>query len=209
MITKVLKYEDFDGQPVEEKVYFHLSKSELIEMVMAEEGKTEGGLVGKLTAMVESGNGALIMSTFKEIIAKSYGERVDGSGSKFFKSAQKTEDFMGSLAFDALFTELMTSDKAAAEFVSGLVPADLANAPEVQQAMAESSVPAAGSDAELIRKQEDEMSGLKNPRTKAGELVPWAFRNPTSREQTIMSKTQLVDAMQRQTSGWLAPSNNQ
>ena len=144
MITKILKYEDFDGQPVEEKVYFHLSKSELIEMIMAEEGQTEGGLVGKLTAMVESGNGALIMSTFKEIIAKSYGERVDGSGSKFFKSPQKTEEFMGSLAFDALFTELMTSDKAAAEFVSGLVPADLANAPEVQQAMAESSVPARG-----------------------------------------------------------------
>ena len=52
------------------------------------------------------------------------------------------------------------------------------------------------------------MSGLKNPRTKAGELVPWAFRNPTSREQTIMSKAQLVDAMSRQTTGWLAPSRN-
>lgn len=54
------------------------------------------------------------------------------------------------------------------------------------------------SDAEFERMQEDLRSGLKYPRDDAGNLLPWAFREPTRKEQGhAMTQKQFVDAMRR------------
>lgn len=201
MIKQSITYENFDGDEVTEDHYFHLSKSELIDMELAE----EGGMAAKLQAVGESKNGALIIKTFKEIIGKAYGERVDGSASQFFKSEKTTEAFMGSLAFDALLGELLTNADAAAKFVNGLMPKDLAASPEVQAALAgnretmDVALPGIDGKAKIVP------SGLDHALDELGDVLPWAFREPTQNETMAMNQDQLRDVYRRKASGWRAP----
>lgn len=122
MIKQSIVFEDFDGKEVTEDHYFHLSKAELIEMELTE----EGGMVKKLETIVKSGDAKKIIATFKEIISASYGQRDPVNATKFVKSAKISEEFMGSLAFDAFFSQLMTDPVFASSFVNGVVPKDLA-----------------------------------------------------------------------------------
>ena len=209
MIKKTITFEDFDGNEVIQDHYFHLNKSELIDMELSE----KGGLSSKLEEIVAGGDATLIISTFNNIIRSSYGQRDPANPQKFFKSESLSADFMGSLAFDALFTELMTDPQAAAEFVNGLIPKDILANPEVQKALnriqSSETTPSLpdpnaldGPKQTWPAEPEDRLSGLKNPRGTDGKLLPWAHRVPTTAEQTTMSRAQLLDVMQRQSSGW-------
>ena len=71
MIKQTITYTDFDDNTVSEDHYFHLSKSEIIEMELS----VDGGLAARLTRIGNDANGAEILATFKMIIAKSYGQR--------------------------------------------------------------------------------------------------------------------------------------
>jgi hypothetical protein len=87
------------------------------------------------------------------------------------------------------------------------MPADLMNSPEMQRAMAEVQAneqpmtEAAGPRPEYVNAQ----SGLMKPRDKDGNLLPWALREPTPKEQMKMTKEQLMDVMRRQSSTWKPP----
>ena len=209
MIKKVIKFQDFDGNEVTEEHYFHLSKAELIEMELAE----EGGMAAKLEAIVEANSGAQIIKTFKDMISASYGLRDPTNPTRFTKDPKVTLDFMTSLAFDALFQELLTDPMAAAVFANGLVPSDLADNDVVKKAFAEANLPipveaSVGMKSGMIpapyRIEEDKHSGLKRPRDEKDVLLPWAFREPTRREAELMTKEQLQDVFVRRGSGWVA-----
>ena len=53
-------------------------------------------------------------------------------GRKFMKSAELTEDFVQTEAFSELYMELATNAEAAAAFVNGIVPADMAKQAALQ-----------------------------------------------------------------------------
>jgi hypothetical protein len=187
MFKKEVTFTDFDGNQITETHYFHLSKSELIQMELSE----EGGLGAKLEEVVKSGNGKQILATFKDMIGRAYGQRDPANPSKFFKSEKLTEEFFESLAFDAIFTQLMTDEHAAAEFVNNLVPKDLIPAKEKQDAQTTMSASVA-----------EKVSGLPNPYDKNGEFIPWAFREPTDRELVSMTRQQLAHVYARRNSDW-------
>ena len=220
MIKKTITFADFDGNPVTEIHYFHLSRAELIEMELS----TDGGMQAKLIAIGESGVGRDIISTFKDFISRSYGQRDPAQPTKFFKSTKLTDEFMTSLAYDALFTELMASTDAAIEFVNGLFPKDMSSSPVMQKAMAEarmtgsvdtstnSSLPDPnGLDSNGpwprngLTDYNDNASGLKHPRDNDGKLLPWAFRNATTDEQKGMTREQMQEIYLRLNSGWTQP----
>src|SRR6266478_3160613 len=136
MIKQTITYENFDGETVTEDHYFHLSKSEIIDMELAGE-KEDRALSTRLTLIGKSGDGAAIIKMFKDIISAAYGQRVDGSGSQFFKSEEVSKAFLSSLAFDAFLGTLTTDAEAAVKFVSGILPKDLMANAEVQTALAE------------------------------------------------------------------------
>jgi hypothetical protein len=220
MIKKAISFMNFDDEQVVEEHYFHLSKIELIDMIAEDEDLGE-----KLEAIAKSGDTAKIMSTFRDIIGKAYGQRDPVNASKFFKSAKITDEFMGSLAFDALFSELLTDATAAAQFIMGIVPKDLANMEEMTDAITSAGLPdpngldKAGAwprtitDAKLESYGPDIMtperavvvSGLKMPRDAHNKFLPWALRKPTDQELTAMTKAQLLDVMRRSASGWEPP----
>ena len=120
MITKTIKYTDYNGRELEEKFMFNLSKAELMEMEMG----TTGGLAGKIQKVVESQNAPEIIKIFKELILKAYGEKSE-DGKRFIKSAELSEAFSQTEAYSQLFMELATDADAAAKFIKGIVPADI------------------------------------------------------------------------------------
>lgn len=117
MLKKTIKYTDFSGEEVEEDCYFNLSKAELAEMELSQ----KGGMADYLKEIVASNDGKAIITTFKEILLKSYGKRSD-DGRRFIKNQQIREEFESSEAYSTIFMELVTDAEAAAEFINGIVP---------------------------------------------------------------------------------------
>lgn len=120
MLKKTIKYTDYNGVERKEDFYFHLTKPELIEMQFS----TDGGLDEKIRKIFMAQNGRAIMNIFKELILKAYGEKSD-DGRRFIKSKELSEAFAQTEAYTELYMELTSSDEAAAEFINGIIPADI------------------------------------------------------------------------------------
>lgn len=132
MLKKVIKYTDYMGNEREEECYFNLTKSELLEM----QHSTIGGLKQKLLNVLATQDNVQIMHFFKDFILKSYG-RISDDGRRFEKSEQLSTEFSQTGAFDQLFIELAGDEKIASQFVNGLIPADLLEAIEKENNVAE------------------------------------------------------------------------
>ena len=124
MFIKSITYTDYNGLKRTEDHYFNLNKGELMEMQVT----TEGGLVEMLKRIVANHDYPTIYKTFKGIVLKAYGVK-SPDGKRFMKvtddGRQVCHEFEETEAFSVLITELATDDKAAAEFINGLIPADL------------------------------------------------------------------------------------
>lgn len=120
MFKKRIKYTDFNGNEREEDFYFNLTKSELTEM----EFSSSGGLQNYIQKIIDAQNGQEIISVMKDLIFKSYGEK-SLDGKYFHKSKEISEAFSHTPAYDILFMELATDDKAASDFVNGIIPKNL------------------------------------------------------------------------------------
>lgn len=116
MLKKIIKYTDYDGNEREESFYFNLTKSELVEMELS----TTGGFTQMVEKLVETRDATRIMSIFKNLILKSYGEK-SSDGRRFIKSDDISTEFSQTPAYDSLFMELVSDAQAASAFVNGLV----------------------------------------------------------------------------------------
>ena len=128
MLKRTISYTDFDGNQREESFYFNLTKSELTEMELS----ATGGLTKMIEKIVETQDGARIISIFKELILKAYGEK-SPDGRRFIKSQELSEAFSQTGAYDVLFMELATDADKASEFIKAVIPADI----EAASALAE------------------------------------------------------------------------
>jgi hypothetical protein len=117
MLKKRMTYTDFDGVERTEEFYFNLSRAEVMEMEML----ADGGMVQMLTKIVDSKDAKRIVSTFKEIILKAYGEK-SPDGKRFVKSPELSGAFSQTEAYSDLFIELATDAQAASDFINGIVP---------------------------------------------------------------------------------------
>ena len=124
MITKTIKYTDYNGVEREEKFLFNLSKAELMEMEMG----TTGGLAEMIQKIVEAQDAPSIIKVFKDLILKAYGEK-SADGKRFIKVNEAgiplSVGFSQTEAYSQLFMELATDADKAAEFVKGIVPGDI------------------------------------------------------------------------------------
>ena len=124
MLTKTIKYTDYNGVEREEKFLFNLSKAELMEMEMG----TAGGLAETIQTIVQTQDAPKIIEMFKKLILKAYGEK-SADGKRFIKTDENGKPlsigFSQTEAYSELFMELATDDVKAADFVKGIIPADL------------------------------------------------------------------------------------
>ena len=129
MIKKTITYSDFNGNERTEDFYFNLTKAEITKMELS----TKGGLAEMIQRIVAAQDTPAIIEVFEDLIKRSYGVKTpDGRG--FVKRAEDLEAFMATEAYSELFMELATNADAAAKFVNGVVPADMAKQAALESA---------------------------------------------------------------------------
>ena len=120
MLKKIITYTDYNGVERTEPFYFNLSKAELMEMELG----VTGGMTEMLNKIIDAKDAPSLMKTFKEMIMKSYGIKSD-DGKRLIKSEELSIAFTQTEAYSVLFMELITDDKAAADFVNGIIPNEI------------------------------------------------------------------------------------
>lgn len=120
MLKKIITYTDYNGVERTEPFYFNLSKAELMEMELG----VTGGMTEMLDKIITAKDAPSLMKTFKEMIMKSYGIKSD-DGKRLIKSEELSIAFTQTEAYSVLFMELITDDKAAADFVNGIIPNEI------------------------------------------------------------------------------------
>lgn len=122
MITKVINYEDFNGEERTEKHYFHLTKSEVIKLL--HEKEHDGNLLTYITKAARHRDTAKFLDLLEDMILRAYGEQSE-DGRRFVKTDKLREEFKSSAAYDAMFNELLESETSSADFFRGILPKEL------------------------------------------------------------------------------------
>lgn len=117
MLKKTMTFVDYNGVERTEDFYFNLSKAELVEMELS----TVGGLTEMIDRITKTQDGPAIIKAFKDLVLKAYGQK-SADGRRFIKNEELAAEFSQTEAYSDLFMELATDDKAAAEFIKGIVP---------------------------------------------------------------------------------------
>lgn len=121
MIKETITYTDFAGNERTEDHRFNLTKAEIMRMEMS----TQGGLAERINRIIAAQDAPAIIAVFEDLIQKSYGVLTpDGRG--FVKRKEDLDAFMATNAYSELFMKLATDSDAAAKFVNGIVPSDMA-----------------------------------------------------------------------------------
>lgn len=133
MLKKTITYTDYNQVERTEDFYFNLTKAEVMEMEMS----TSGGMAEMIQRIIAAQDSPAIIKIFKELVLKAYGEK-SPDGKRFIKSDEISTAFAQTEAYSNLFMELATDADAAAKFVNGIIPADVA-----QQAASQTVMPSA------------------------------------------------------------------
>lgn len=120
MLKKTITYVDYNGIERTEDFYFNLSKAEVAEMELS----VQGGFSKMLEEIIASKDNVQIVSLFKQMVLKSYGEK-SPDGRRFIKSEEIAQAFAQTEAYSEIFMELALNEDKAAEFVNGILPANL------------------------------------------------------------------------------------
>jgi hypothetical protein len=120
MIKKTVTYVDYNGVERTEDFYFNLSKAEIAEMELS----VEGGFSKMLEEIVASKDNVKIVSLFKQMVLKAYGEK-SADGRRFIKSEEISKAFSETEAYSEIFMSLALNESEAAAFVNGIMPANL------------------------------------------------------------------------------------
>lgn len=123
MLKKSITYVDYNDEERTEDFYFNLTAAEISEMELG----TDGGLGEYIKKIVSAKDMPAIIKVFKDLLLRSYGEK-SPDGRRFIKSEELSTAFSQTEAYSQLFMELATDDKAAAEFINGIVPRAAAEA---------------------------------------------------------------------------------
>lgn len=164
-------YTDFFGVDRTEDFYFNLTRSELLNMDIAQQGK----FVDNLQTIMNSGNGEKIISTFRSLLEASYGE-ISADGRRFVKTRdghKVFEDFEQTPAYDKIYMRLATDADFAGDFVIGILDKDIQEEAfkEAQKKIAEDKI-----SSEVDRKVAEKMIELQQKKAEqSATVVPANF----------------------------------
>lgn len=122
MIIKKVTYTDYTENERTEELRFNLSEAELTEMELT----TTGGLGEYIKKITAAQDAPAMIALFKDLVLKSYGE-VSPDGRRFIKNDKIREEFSQTPAYSKIFMELAFDADAAANFIKGVIPKDMAD----------------------------------------------------------------------------------
>ena len=117
MYKKTITYPDYNGEDRTEDFFFNLTKAELAELNLS----VDGGYASYIERIVAAKDVPTLSRIFKELVLMSYGEKsADGRDGQ-----RLADEFVETEAYSELYMELITDEKAAAEFVNSIIPQQL------------------------------------------------------------------------------------
>lgn len=130
MLSKTINYEDYNGVQRTETAWFNLNKTELLKMAMdlpdgtlpEDPANADNNLLA--AQLFEKLGNKGIFEFMETLVLKAYGVKSE-DGRRFVKTPAMAEEFSQTPAFDAIMMEFMTNQEAAAEFVNGVIPANV------------------------------------------------------------------------------------
>lgn len=150
MLKKVIPFKDFDGNDRTEVAYFHITKTELTDLVANDTLDPD-------VLIQANADGKQTFKMMKTLVELSYGIRSE-DGTSFIKDEANLKRFKQSLAYDSFIMSMLTDNNGNSflDFVKGVFPEDIVD--EVMQSMEEGPrVSAVSANAEYIS------SPLKKP----------------------------------------------
>lgn len=125
VLKKKIRYENLDGDTVEDTFYFHYNQAELAKIKLTY-GDDDGDVAKYFTALLKSGDRKAIIEAFDGLILGAYGER-SLDGKRFEKkNGELAREFSETEAYSALFMELISDGgKAFQAFLRGVLPSGL------------------------------------------------------------------------------------
>ena len=138
MVKKTITYTDYNGVERTEDFYFNLTKAELMEMQLS----MEGGMRAYIQRIMAAKSQLALVNLFKQILLLSYGKKSD-DGRLFLKNDTIRAEFEAHPVYSQIYMELSLNEEKAAEFINGLIPADMRNQnPAMEVAATANAVPA-------------------------------------------------------------------
>ena len=116
MLKQRVKYEGFDGELIEEDLYFNLTRMDLIELNDRYESKDMAAYMDKI---VKEKNIKELYKVLKDIVLMAYGVKSE-DGKRFIKNQNVKDEFAESLAFSQLIEDFHETDTAMSDFVTGI-----------------------------------------------------------------------------------------
>ena len=110
MLHKKVTYTNYNGEVVNEDVYFNLTSMELVKM----EAKYEMSVPDKIKEVVEANDFRGIIALFEDLLLTAYGVKSE-DGRRFIKDEQATKDFGDSIAYAEIFEQIILNPEAAKE----------------------------------------------------------------------------------------------
>ena len=128
MVKKTVTYLDFDGKEVTKDFYFNLSKMEFRVL----DRKIPGGLQYMINQIMTEKDEDRLIDLLDILILESYGEKAeDGRFVKEDRFGRRLSSFFKvSEAWDVLFMNMVRNEKELSEFLTGIVPKDVAEMAE-------------------------------------------------------------------------------
>lgn len=143
MFKTNIKYTDYNGVERDEPFYFNLSKAELMEMELS----TTAGMEEKIRMLISTNDNAAIMSTFKDLILRSYGIKSE-DGRRFIKTKELRDQFEQSEAYSEFFIQIISDSSFQQKFINGIING--ANVPEMKEEDAIAKLKELGYDTSRI-----------------------------------------------------------
>lgn len=193
MIRKEIQFKNFNDETETGVFYFNMSKGELVMQQMAAIDQHTESFQDKLEKIAKNLQGAELVKVLTEIIEDSYGEKtVDGKNFVKKRNGVKlVENFLSSGAYSELVVELLSSADGMANFVNGLMPADLRD--QVNQEVNRQRAAREASQAKLQGFNKKQESAPKQSTSTIEESLPTVIEGT---DEPILSDDAGVEADQ-------------
>ena len=135
MYSKVIPYTDYNGVEHKDEVFmFNMTEAEITEMNLS----VRGGMAAIMQQIANTRDVPKLIEIFKELVLKAYGEK-SADGRRFVKSQELRDAFEQCPAYSNFFMSLVQDNKAASEFLIGILPKSLQTKANIEDAEAEAT----------------------------------------------------------------------
>lgn len=110
MLHKKVTYTNYNGELVNEDVYFNLTSMELVRL----EAKYGKSIPDKIKEVTEAQDYKGILDLFEDLLLTAYGTKSE-DGRRFIKDKETTKEFEDSIAYAEIFEQIILNPETAKE----------------------------------------------------------------------------------------------